>query len=104
MGRLGSWVSAAVMAAATGGLIGGGATAPPATAAACSGATGVTVVVDHGALGGGIDAVCNASGGGESGTRQFTDSGFALTYVQQQPGFVCRIDGEPAADPCVRTP
>ena len=73
-------------------------------AAACSGATGVTVVVDRGALGGGIDEVCNASGGGKSATTLFTGAGFSLTYVQQTPGFVCRINGQPASDPCVKTP
>jgi hypothetical protein len=80
------------------------ATVGPAAAAACSGATGVTVVVDRGALGGGIDQVCNGSGGGNTATTLFTDSGFSLTYVQQTPGFVCRINGQPASDPCVKTP
>jgi hypothetical protein len=64
----------------------------------------VTVVVDRGALGGGIDEVCNASGGGKTATTLFTGSGFSLTYVQQTPGFVCRINGQPASDPCVQTP
>ena len=76
----------------------------PADAAACSGSRGVTVVVDHGALGSGITQACNASGGGKSGTTQFTSTGFSLTYVQRQPGFVCRIDAQPASDPCVNTP
>jgi hypothetical protein len=92
------------MVAATGGVIGGVATAPPAAAAACSGATGVTVVVDHGSLGGGIDQVCSPSGGGKTASSIFVGAGFSLTYVQQQPGFVCRINGQPASDACVRTP
>jgi len=33
-----------------------------------------------------------------------TDVGHHLTYVQRQPGFVCRVDGGPADDPCVNTP
>ena len=64
----------------------------------------MTVVVDHGALGGGVDQVCNAVGGGNDATSLFTGAGFSLTYVQRQPGFVCRINGQPASDPCVNTP
>ena len=30
--------------------------------------------------------------------------GYTFTYVQRQPGFVCRINGQPASDPCVNTP
>jgi hypothetical protein len=91
-----------VTAAAGLGIISG--TSAPATAAACSGSSGVTVVVDHGSLGGGIDQVCSASGGGKVATSVFAGAGFSLTYVQQQPGFVCRIDGQPSSDPCVHTP
>ena len=97
-------IAAAVLsiAAASLGVVASGSA--PAEAAPCSGSSGVTVVVDRGALGGGITQACNASGGGRSGTTQFTSTGFALTYVQRQPGFVCRIDAQPASDPCVSTP
>ena len=58
-------LAAAVLATAAAGLGLVATASAPATAAACSGATGVTVVVDHGALGGGVDQVCNAGGGGK---------------------------------------
>jgi hypothetical protein len=75
-----------------------------ARAAACPGPQGVTVVVDHHQLGGGVDVRCDASGGGRDAATQLTDVGFHLTYTQRQPGFVCRVDGAPASDPCVNTP
>ncbi|MGD9960906.1 hypothetical protein [Nocardioides sp.] len=78
------------------------ATAVPAQAAGCSGAHGVTVVVDANQVGG--TQVGCASGGGRTATSATTAAGFALTYVQRSPGFVCRIAGVPAADPCVNTP
>jgi hypothetical protein len=92
--------AALVVAAAGAGVI---STSAPAAAAACSGATGVTVVVDPGSLGGGIAEVCNSSAGGKAASL-FSGAGFSLTYVQRQPGFVCRVDGKPASDPCVNTP
>ena len=76
----------------------------PAVAAGCSGSTGVTVVVDHHQLGGGVQQACDADGGGKAASTVFPDSGFPLTYVQRQPGFVCRVSGAPASDPCVNTP
>jgi hypothetical protein len=101
--RLAGLVAATVLVAAAGaGIV--SVSAPPAAAAACSGSSGVTVVVDHGALGGGIDQVCSASGGGKAASSILEGAGFSLTYVQQQPGFVCRINGQPSSDPCVRTP
>jgi hypothetical protein len=96
-------LAAAVLTTAAAGLGLVVGTSAPATAAACSGATGVTVVVDHGALGGGVEVVCNPSAGGKASSL-FTGSGFALTYVQRTPGVVCRINGQPASDPCVNTP
>ena len=97
-------LAAAVLATSAAGLGLVAGTSAPATAAACSGATGVTVVVDHGALGGGVDQVCNAGGRRNAASSLFTGAGFSLTYVQRQPGFVCRINGQPASDPCVNTP
>jgi hypothetical protein len=73
-------------------------------AASCDSDTGVTVVVDFHQLGGGVDAVCDADGGGASADSLFVDNGFDLTYVQRQPGFVCRVAGAPARDSCVNTP
>jgi len=77
-----------------------------ASAAACSSADGVTVVVDYNELGGGVKQVCDSGGGGKSATQLFSGNGFALDYVQRQPGFVCRVNGKPsqAQDPCVNTP
>ncbi len=76
----------------------------PAVAAGCTGSTGVTVVVDHHQLGGGVQQACDADGGGKAASTVFPDSGFPLTYVQRQPGFVCRVAGAPSSDPCVNTP
>ena len=97
-------LAAGVLATSAAGLGIVVATSAPAAAAACTGATGVTVVVDHGSLGGGVEQVCNAGGGGNDAASLFTGAGFSLTYVQRQPGFVCRINGQPASDPCVSTP
>ncbi|MBA4607794.1 hypothetical protein H1W00_04820 [Aeromicrobium sp. Marseille-Q0843] len=65
----------------------------PAQAAACSGSQGVTVVV-------GSSVGCDSDGGGRAASN-FTDAGHRLTYASRAPGFVCRVDGAPASDPCV---
>ncbi|MEO9324804.1 hypothetical protein ABFT23_15025 [Nocardioides sp. C4-1] len=77
------------------------APSPPAAAAACGGSTGVTVVVDYQSLGGGVQGTCVKSAGLASDL--FPKARFPLTYAQRQPGFVCRVAGKPAADPCVTT-
>ncbi len=100
--RITALATAVLLTAAAGsGIVAG--TSAPAAAAACSGQSGVTVVVDRGSLGGGIAQVCNPSRGGNAAAL-VTGAGFSLTYVQRQPGFVCRVDGLPASDPCVNTP
>lgn len=76
----------------------------PASAAGCQTADGVTVVVDFHELGGGVQTGCVADGGGDIAADLFVAAGFPLTYVQRQPGFVCRVSGKPADDPCVSTP
>lgn len=78
--------------------------AAPAVAAACPTADGVTVVVDFHELGGGVASVCVPGGGGDAASQLFPQAGFPLTYVQRQPGFVCRVSGKPADNPCVSTP
>lgn len=78
--------------------------ASPAQASTCGSATGVSVVVDFHELGGGVQTFCDASGAGKTADAQLRDAGHQLTYVQRQPGFICRIDGKPADDPCVNTP
>lgn len=92
--------AAAVVAAAAGT---GALTPAPAQAAACGSGHGVTVVVDPHQLGGAVQATCDPAGAGKSAASLFPDNGFALTYAQRQPGFVCRINGAPSSDPCVNT-
>lgn len=79
------------------------ATLPAASAAGvCPSADGVVVVVDFRQLGGGVQQHCVAGSGIASGL--FGQAGYGFDYVQRQPGFVCRVNGKPAADPCVNTP
>lgn len=79
------------------------ATPVPAVADTCGPGAGVSVVVDFRELGGGLQTLCDAGGGGKSAAALFADSGYALTYATRQPGFVCRVSGVPADDPCVNT-
>ena len=77
------------------------ATAGPASAAACSGTSGVTVVVDTGSS---ISTKC-ASGDPSTAIKALSAVGFDVDYPQQYPGSViCRINGYPGSDPCVRMP
>src|SRR6478736_651430 len=76
----------------------------PANADTCAGGDGVSVVVDFHELGGGVRTACVADGGGHTASALFSSAGFELSYVQRQPGFVCRVSGLPADDPCVSTP
>ena len=98
-------LAAAVLATAAVG-VGGLATAPAATAAACGSSAGVSVVVDFGALGGGVETGCIAGGAGQSASSLFQSAGFDLSYVQNQPGFVCRVNQRPSPneEACVNTP
>ena len=74
-------------------------------AGACSGRSGVTVVVDFGALGGGTDVACVADGGGRSASGVTQSSGHPITWVSNQP-FACRISGLPGEkdEDCHDTP
>ena len=89
MRHLSRLVAAALVAAAAG--------LAAAGLAGCGGgllaATGVTVVVDFNQLGGGVQQVCDAGGGGDTAASLFTANGYPLTYAQRQPGFVCRVSG-----------
>lgn len=76
---------------------------PAAYAAPCTGDSGVSVVVDFNGLGGGVQQVCVSGGGGDSASSLFPAAGFTLNYASRQPGFVCRVQGKPASDPCVNT-
>lgn len=80
--------------------------APPAAAApaqpTCS-ATEVLVLVQPGPLDVQQRSRC-VPADADSAAQAFENAGAQLTYVAQQPGFLCRVDGAPADDPCVRTP
>ena len=83
-------------------VAGAGFVPGPATAAGYCSGPGVNVVVDFGALGGGIQKGCDATGN-RNAAQAFETTGHHLSYAQRQPGFVCRVDGVPASDPCVNT-
>ncbi|MDZ5664041.1 hypothetical protein SFC79_19855 [Nocardioides sp. S-58] len=73
----------------------------PADAATCTSAGGVSVVVDYRELGGGTTTACAADGGGRTADAIFASVGVGISYATRQPGFVCRVNGVPTADPCV---
>lgn len=85
------------------------ATAQPEQAAAasgaCTGADGVTVVVDYGPLGGGVAVGC-APGDPATGEAALWGAGFEVEGTRRMPSFLCRIDGQPGpgADLCVVPP
>ncbi|HXH79784.1 hypothetical protein [Nocardioides sp.] len=90
-----------VMAATSAVLVG---VSSPATAAACSTSSGVSVVVDFSGVTSGLRSACVAGGADQPASDVVAAAGFRVDYVQRQPGFLCRIDGVPASDPCVNTP
>lgn len=77
--------------------------APPADAAGgpCPDANGVTVVVDFGSFGGGVQVAC-APGDPDSGYAALTAAGFLVEGAKRSAGFLCRINDRPVldADPC----
>lgn len=93
--RLAGLVAAALAAAA--GLV--GVSAGSAAAAQCSG-SGVSVVVDFGSLGRGVQKGCDTRGANRSADKVFPSAGFPLTYAAREPGFVCRVKNTPTSDPC----
>lgn len=66
----------------------------------CSTADGVTVVVDFRSLGGGVVVRC-APGQAASGFDALARAGIAFDTAVRSPGFLCRIAGKPASDPCI---
>lgn len=95
MRRLGRFLAAAGLAVAGGLALPSGA----AQAAACSGTTGVTVVVDFGSS---TTVACTAGDPG-SGLQALSMAGFGYQLVANQ-AFVCKINGYPASQTCQRTP
>ena len=84
-----------------GAVVPAGLAPPPAHADGGCGTQGVAVVVDFGALGGGVKQSC-VNGGGKAAAL-FAAAGHSLGRVQSQPSAVCDIDGEPSA-PCPQMP
>ena len=106
-GRLARRMATACAVAMFGTATGMVVLAPPAYAAACDAAeSGVTMVVDFGPLGGGIDVRC-ASGDPSDGVVALRGAGFSVAGTTRWgDAFVCRINGLPtaAAEPCRDTP
>lgn len=93
MRRLVTVLAALLIGSAAGGIV---LTGPASAAGACPKGTGVTVVV-------GSSVSCDRNGGGDAASN-FADAGHSLTYVQRQPGAVCKVDGAPASAGCVNMP
>jgi hypothetical protein len=77
-----------------------------AHAAACVGTTGVTVIVDFTAFGGGVTTAC-ALGDPTSGLTALQGAGFTVTGTKRWGlAFICRLNGLPTAatEACVNTP
>jgi hypothetical protein len=88
---------------AVAGLVAGGLTLPggAAQAAACSGTSGVTVVIDYGS------SSTTSCAPGDPSTAMAALKLVVATVVspQRYPGtVVCRINGTPASDPCIQMP
>ena len=81
--------------------------APQAGAAPgpCPGASGVTVVVDFGAFGGGVEVGC-APGDPSTGYAALVGADFDVQGASRSPSFLCRIDGQPdkSLDLCIMPP
>ena len=95
---LGRLVAAAALAAAA-----GLAVPAPAHAAGCPTTTGVTVVVDFGAAGGGVESSCVSGGGGDTAYSLF-EVHHELTRVTRFPGAICKVDGKPGSADCSNMP
>jgi len=73
--------------------------AASASSGLCDAGSGVSVVVDAGS---GAERYCAPDAGGEYADTIFDAVGVELTYASQAHGFVCRVNGNPSSDPCVR--
>lgn len=74
---------------------------PDAPSAACSGTSGVTVVVDASVLGGGVRIGC-ASGDPASGAAALSSAGNSYSFVPGKGPFICQINSQP--NPCNGAP
>ncbi|WP_300401031.1 hypothetical protein [Nocardioides sp.] len=101
-GRRTTSLTAAVLLTAAAGLVGALGVSAPARAADCA-SSGVTVIADFNQLGGGVVTSCDEEGAGKAASDLFPDAKLPLSYATRQPGFVCRVSGKPASDPCVNT-
>jgi hypothetical protein len=72
------------------------------TDGACTTPSGVTVVVDFQELGGGVHVRC-APQPVTSGFEALRQAGIDFDTTVRFPGFLCRIAGKPANDPCQTT-
>ncbi|GAB3078974.1 hypothetical protein [Pedococcus soli] len=94
--RVGRLVAAAALVAVGGLTLPGGA----AQAAACSGTTGVTVVIDYGA-----STTTSCVSGDPTSAMSALKAVATVVSPQRYPGtVVCRINGTPAKDPCIQMP
>lgn len=73
------------------------------TSGPCEDPDGITVVVDFAAFRDEVVVRC-APAPVESGYDALTKVGLEYTPTQRFPGFLCRIEGLPADDPCANTP
>lgn len=72
-------------------------------AGACTDTVGITVIVDFGSAGGGVQTRC-APAPVKNGFEALTKAGFAIRNVSSQPGFLCQIDGKPQDETCSHVP
>lgn len=90
-------VAVAVVAASSSLLFGAPAAADEWYDGPCTDNVGVTVVIDFQELGGGVNVRC-APGPVTSGLDALDRAGIAWEPPLREPGFVCRIAGQPGPD------
>lgn len=85
------------------GIAGVGVGVAQAASGACAPGVGVTVIVDFGGLGPGIERGCAITPG--DGLSALNSAGFTTDFVPRFSNqFVCRIKGQPSDQTCVNTP
>jgi hypothetical protein len=101
--RRGSAALVAVLLAA--GPLEGARAAEARSAAACPAGDGITVVVDFGTQGGGVQIRC-VTQSVTSGFDALTKAGFTFDTTVRFGGLLCRIDGKPtpADEGCINAP